>query len=150
VKSKSYLLVICLFSTATVISGCLSLGRPSTDLASKVPVVEVGKEKPPETGKYIVFLPAGKEVSIEFSLRGSFLAQEGSTEMKIRLARDLYLYEGSGLWGSLDGKKWEHLGKLIDFDMKGKLELQSVKVDVRFDEDRRLKAQQHTSPGSEH
>jgi hypothetical protein len=97
-----------------------------------MPVVEVGKEEPPKQGKYILFLRAGQVVSFKLALKGSLFAEADNAELKVKLARDLYLYDGS--WASLDKKEWKAVHKLIGIKTTAEWKREGLTVGFQFNQ----------------
>ncbi len=109
-------------------AGCASLQTPSSDLITKIPIVEIGKEKP-QSNEYILFVPAGKDVPIKLSVGGSFLSEEGFAETKVKLRQDLYLYK---YWSSFDGRNWKRSHRVFDAVFSAGLEPQGLKVEIKI------------------
>ncbi|MCI0504546.1 MAG: hypothetical protein L0Z73_00405 [Gammaproteobacteria bacterium] len=85
------------------LSGCATWQKPSADLATKIPVIEIGQPKP-EGNEYILLVRAGKDIPVKLTVDGSFLSKEGATETTVNVRQDVYLYKQ---WSSFDGKEWE-------------------------------------------
>jgi len=109
------------------VAGCASLQNPSPDLITKIPIVEIGKEKP-QGNEYILFVPAGKDVPIKLSVGGSFLSEEGFAETRVKLRQDLYLYK---YWSSFDGKNWKRSHRVFDTILSAGLEPAGGKVEIK-------------------
>lgn len=122
-KYLAYLILL-----ATAISGCASWRTPGPDLATRVPVVEIGQQKP-DTDDYILLVAAGKDFPVRMNIDGSFLAKKGAAETAVQVQRDVYLYKK---WTSFDGKTWRR--GLFDLTVGIGLEPAGGKIEVKVDE----------------
>jgi hypothetical protein len=85
------------------LGGCATMQKPPADLASKVPIIEIGQPKP-EGDEYILLVRAGKDIPVNMKVDGTFLSKQGTATAIVQARRDVYIYKR---WSSLDGKNWE-------------------------------------------
>lgn len=118
----------CLILPALAIGGCASWRTPGADLATRVPVVVIGQQKP-DTDDYILLVTAGKDFPVRMNIDGSFLSKKGDAETAVQVQRDVYVYKQ---WTSFDGKTWRR--GLIDLTVGIGLEPAGGKIEVKVDE----------------
>ena len=113
-----------------VVAACATQ-PPGADLATRIPVVEIGQPKPADK-EYILLVKAGRDYPVKMSVDGSFLAKTGAAETTVRVKRDVYLYKH---WTSFDGKTWER-GKL-SMKVGVGMDPSSGKVEINVDENKK-------------
>lgn len=109
-----------------IIAACAT--QPGADLATRIPVVEIGQPKPADK-EYILLVKAGRDYPVQMNVDGSFLAKTGAAETTVSVKRDVYLYKH---WTSFDGKTWER-GKL-DLKVSVGMDPESGKVDIKVND----------------
>ncbi len=86
----------------SLLGGCASMGEPPEDLLKRVPIVEIGKPEPADKN-YILYIPGGKTIPVQMTVKGPLLVNPGEATTRIQLTQSLYLYKE---WSSLDGRNW--------------------------------------------
>jgi len=87
-----------------LLTGCAGLQGPPEDLLKRVPVVEIGQPEPADKN-YILYIPGGKAIPVQMTVKGPLVVNPGEATTRIQLTRSLYLYKE---WSSLDGRNWTH------------------------------------------
>ncbi len=91
-------------------SGCASMFTPDSDLINELQIVKMGSQKP-DGDEYILHIPAGTKIPVNFSLKGSLISAPIDNKSVTQLNHGLYIYK---YWASLDGKNWQATGDLIN------------------------------------
>jgi len=112
-KSKIVLLSLVLM----IISGCAM--PPGQDEIAGLQVVKFG-EAVPESGDYILFFPAGQDISTDVAIEGDIFQQPAQHVLTVKLKRDIYSYKE---WMSYDKQNWlygrDELGLKLDIKIPG-------------------------------
>ncbi|MBX9660578.1 MAG: hypothetical protein K2X00_18645 [Nitrospiraceae bacterium] len=87
-----------------LLTGCAGMQGPPEDLLKRVPVIEIGKPEPADKN-YILYIPGGKTIPVQMTVKGPLIVNPGEATTRIQLTQSLYLYKE---WSSLDGRNWTH------------------------------------------
>jgi hypothetical protein len=117
---------------AVAVTGCAAWRAPDADLATRLPIIEIGQPKP-DTKEYILRVPARKPIPVIVTFDGSFLTEEGAAETAIQVRQDVYLYKQ---WASFDGKIWQRSHSIFDTRLGVGLDTEGGKVEIKLDEKR--------------
>lgn len=98
------LVVSALLPVLTLLAGCAAMGGSPEDIMHRVPVIEIGNPEPADKN-YVLHVPAGKTITIHFSVKGPLVLQPGEASARIQLTQGLYIYKE---WSSIDGMNWTH------------------------------------------
>lgn len=114
---------------AILFSGCASMYVPDSDLINKLQIVKMGSKKP--TGdQYILHIPAGANIPVQFSLKGDLISTPIDNNAITQLKHELYVYQ---YWASLDGKNWQPTGEIIKMPITIDVGPEGGKVLVKVD-----------------
>jgi uncharacterized protein YceK len=91
-------------------SGCASIIAPSEQSMAQVPVVKFG-ELAPKNKKFVTLYPAGANLPVETSVKGTLFEKPDQSTLNVKLKKDLYSYDH---WVSFDGKAWMDSSKAVD------------------------------------
>lgn len=87
-----------------VLGGCATVPVSWQEELKSYPVIELGQQ-PPADGKYVVRLPAGKQVEVmQVIFEGDLFASETVQGVRVTPSRDIYMYEN---WMSFDMQNWK-------------------------------------------
>lgn len=109
--------------------GCASMFVPGEDKLGKLPIYKMGDNKP-EGNEYILHIPAGTEIPIDFSINGNLIKQAVADRTLTSINQELYLYKH---WASLDGMKWHATRDLIHMPIELSLDPQHGLVKITID-----------------
>ncbi|MGB4811784.1 MAG: hypothetical protein WBP13_04800 [Methylophilaceae bacterium] len=96
-----------LLSAVLSLSACASLNAPSTQNMAKIPVVTFGETT---TSDHIMLYPAGANLPVIASVKGSIFEKTDEATLNVKLKKDLYTYKN---WVSFDGKTWIEGNKVV-------------------------------------
>jgi hypothetical protein len=106
--------VSAILASSILVAGCASLATPSSQGMAQVPVVRFG-DKAPKDIKFVTLYPAGINLPIVTSVKGSLFDKTDESTLIVTLKKDLYTYEN---WVSFDGKTWVASNKSITGEVK--------------------------------
>ena len=115
---RSNMLIILIFTS--FLGACVSGSPPSAESLKAMSVVTMGNPVP-EGQEYVLYIPKGEPIPLEFTMTGYLLDAPVRQEFSTRIQRDLYLYK---YWLSYDKQTWlpynKVLGAKISAGMDGK------------------------------
>jgi hypothetical protein len=114
---------------ALLLTSCAAMQPATTEAISKLPIVRVG-DTPPKGGEYIVHYPAGYEIPVTLTTRGSLFGDEQQIHAHTTLAKDLYLFK---YWASHDGKHWMSSHTLLDVKFSGGFDVHGLQSNIELD-----------------
>jgi len=112
-----------------LLGGCAAMQPATTEMISRLPVVKVG-EAPPSEGEYVVYYPAGYQIPVTLTTRGSLFDGERQIHAQTTLARDLYLFK---YWASHDGRHWTRSHALLDVKFSGGFDVHGLQSSIELD-----------------
>ena len=74
--------VATLLPVLTLLAGCAAMGGPPEDIMKRVPVIEIGKPEPADKN-YVLYVPAGKTIPIQVSVKGPLVLNPGEAKVQI-------------------------------------------------------------------
>ena len=123
--------VILSISVLVLFSGCASMFVPDSDLANKVPVLEMGSLKhKPEGNEFILHIPAGATIPVHFSVKGGLISSPIDQKSVTKIKQELYVYK---YWASLDGKTWQPTGDIINMPISVGVGPEGGQIEVKVD-----------------
>jgi len=110
------------------LSSCVLVQSPSSNLVDEKPVVTMGSTSN-DFDDHIVFIPANRNIPVEFSIKGDIFNESASSTVTVSFKEDLYLYK---YWASVDGKTWLRSHKLLDVRPSGGFDASGGKVELKL------------------
>jgi hypothetical protein len=107
-------IVTLLFSLLS--AGVALAASPSYEELARVPVIPFGEPAP--EGDYILMFPAGRPISIDVSVEGSFFTKPAGAKLVVTPTREFFVFRD---WASLDGVTWKPRSELIKSDVVVKI-----------------------------
>jgi len=100
---------------AIALTGCAM--QPNKEKIQQLPVIQLG-DTIPNKGEYILYFPAGKDITTTANIVGNIFQKEASQTIKVKLKRDIYNYKE---WLSYDKKKWLSVKDALNIHIEVKL-----------------------------
>ena len=111
------------------LSACSELGRPISDQINKLPVVQVGHQKPPDD--YVLYVPANTNLPVRLEVKGTLFEKDQAVVANTIVRKSFYIYRE---WASFDGHSWVIASNLLSSLVAVTLDSEGGKVEIRFDE----------------
>ena len=110
-------------------SACASMYVPDSDLINKLQIVKMGNEKP-EGHEYILHIPAGTKIPVNFSVNGSLISAPIENKSVTKINQELYIYK---YWASFDGKNWQPTRDVIKMPITLDVNSEGGQIHVKVD-----------------